>query len=1074
MVSPLELLRQKAAQALPDYRGDVGGGPGMALEALRAGTAGGQPAPDEQGPSANLFQKYGIVGGLAVGGRDALPDYRGDVGGGPGMALEALRRYSPGGQPPPEAPPVNSGPVVTMPMPERKPPEGASGETVTMPIPRPQREDATLTMPMPQPSGERPQQAPGGQPAGMVEPPPQHGPMGVGQPAQPTGAAGGAGRPPPAMALPGPMGPASGQVEPPPQPQQAPPATAPAAASPLDRLRAKAAQAEPERMGVISSTLHGAAEGLLFEYPDEIEAGVRAAFTDDTYEEAKKKVDARYDTAIPGFRLAGNIAGAIAPALATGGTSLLGQGAARLGARAAPKATQAVQGMLAAPGVAGGAARTAAAGAEGAAHGFLAGTGAAEGGVGERLAGGAEGAAMGGVLGAAAQPLIRGGTQLAKKALGGGTKESAARLAAAEAAGVAPTAGMVAGGKGGISKIEGMTANVPGGGRIGEAWEAAEEQLGRATGRVVPDAPEVSPERAGRAVQDSVEGWKNRTQAESEALYAEVKRHFPNEAVIGLRNTMRVIDELVPSDPAFGGVAIDARIKRLAKGIRKEAQTHAGRRGADLSAPIITGGSQASDAFRLRSDIGSMLKNAGIASDLPTGELKRLYGALSQDIGDAAAGYGDEAVGAWRRAEGHWKQRQQTAKDFMEPLAKKPAPEAAFHALRAGGRKGATTLNVMREASTPEDWQSVQATTIHELGKARPGFQDSAGDRFSAGTWSTEWAKLPETSRKALFPEPGMRRELDNISDLASVMKENMRVMANPSGTAKNLIMYGVPASFIGTGGATIAPAIGGVLAANLTSRLLTNPRFVRWFARSTKIAPASPTSAAIWGRLGEMAASEEDPQMAAEMQQYAQATQPMMQDPMAALQNAPGLQPVPFTPMSADARANLAPMRQRDQLAQSRERARMASMRKQNPQRAERREYQRHVDSMAVAQAIDEPLAPEARSAEALQRLVSHPGGQEAAKQELRALPQAGKDILRYEMLQQLARRDDGTAKTQGEFLRSLRAGASRYGEFLQMLMGDRDYRALQRVANGSQERDEEGRFAGEIRRLFPRPELN
>lgn len=149
-------------------------------------------------------------------------------------------------------------------------------------------------------------------------------------------------------------------------------------------------QEEPVQPEVsqIESALRGAAQGASFGFADELTGAVESGLInpEKTYEQARNESRANYQQAQqanPGTYMAGNIGGAIAPALISGGTSALGSGLATAG----------VIGSAGAKTIAGLA-------AQGAIQGGLQGLGESEGdNIGDIARDVASGAALGGVTG---------------------------------------------------------------------------------------------------------------------------------------------------------------------------------------------------------------------------------------------------------------------------------------------------------------------------------------------------------------------------------------------------------------------------------------------------------------------------------------------------------------------------------------------------------------------------------------------------------------------------------------------------------------------------------------------------
>jgi len=185
----------------------------------------------------------------------------------------------------------------------------------------------------------------------------------------------------------------------------------------------------------------------------------------------------------------------------------------------------------------------------------------------------------------------------------------------------------------------------------------------------------------------------------------------------------------------------------------------------------------------------------------------------------------------------------------------------------SGTKDGATTLRaVMR--SLPEDGQkAVSAAVIKRMGLASPGAQNAAGDAFSPNTFLTNWGSLSPEARRTLFGRygAGFSEDMDKIARVAERIKEGSEVFRNPSGTANRgaALAYGASlATAIMSGSPLLVGGIvsgGGV--SNLAARLMTNPRWVKWLARSTDL-PVGALPAQL-NVLKRISAENDDPDIA-------------------------------------------------------------------------------------------------------------------------------------------------------------------------------------------------------------------
>ena len=174
----------------------------------------------------------------------------------------------------------------------------------------------------------------------------------------------------------------------------------------------------------------------------------------------------------------------------------------------------------------------------------------------------------------------------------------------------------------------------------------------------------------------------------------------------------------------------------------------------------------------------------------------------------------------------------------------------------------------MRTQFEPEEWDTIGASVLNQLGLARPAAQDVTGEAFSPNTFLTNWAKISPEAKSALFGGKryaGMREELDKFVDVLSSLKGAQK-FANTSNTARAITPYliirslagGLAGMAVGTEG--VATALGAVVlsasGARSAAALLTNQRFLKWL--TTPVANPQGLSAH-FGRLSGIAAQEPD-----------------------------------------------------------------------------------------------------------------------------------------------------------------------------------------------------------------------
>jgi hypothetical protein len=342
-----------------------------------------------------------------------------------------------------------------------------------------------------------------------------------------------------------------------------------------------------------------------------------------------------------------------------------------------------------------------------------------------------------------------------------------------------------------------------------------------------------SGERAGRAIERGMDTFKGNTGATKRALYWQVDQLMPGQKPVNLSNTWREVVQLTTPTPgaqATTTALINPRIQQLRDTLQQD---------------IAAGGGQISyEAMkRIRSDIGEAITDFSLSPDTPTRELKRLYGALSRDMEEAARAQGPAAVAAAKRANNYTRAVADRMETVQRVIDKNGGPEKVFEAAMAGTRDGGTTLRAVMQSLPQEGQKAVTAAVIKRMGLATPGAQDAAGDVFSAQTFLTNWNKVSPEAKRALFDRygPQFTKDMDRVARVAQNIRDGSKVFANPSGTANRAAAMTYGASLVGslfTGGTALLAGSG--VGANLLARWMTNPATVRRLATVTALPKGS------------------------------------------------------------------------------------------------------------------------------------------------------------------------------------------------------------------------------------------
>jgi hypothetical protein len=170
--------------------------------------------------------------------------------------------------------------------------------------------------------------------------------------------------------------------------------------------------------------------------------------------------------------------------------------------------------------------------------------------------------------------------------------------------------------------------------------------------------------------------------------------------------------------------------------------------------------------------------------------------------------------------------------------------EAVFDAVEkmAMNRGDSRRFNAMVQSLSPDEATALRSKLIKRMGEATPGAQNAEGDAFSPARWLTRWNEFTPEAKATIFGDGELRSAMDDLAKVADNMKQAQKY-ANTSGSAGAI---SVDKTNTGLAGAAVAlltghPIVAAALASpaaiqNISSRLLTSPRMVRWLAAAPKM----------------------------------------------------------------------------------------------------------------------------------------------------------------------------------------------------------------------------------------------
>lgn len=218
-----------------------------------------------------------------------------------------------------------------------------------------------------------------------------------------------------------------------------------------------------------------------------------------------------------------------------------------------------------------------------------------------------------------------------------------------EAAGTTPTLGQATQGRWQQAAESGLSRTP---GSAGVIARKAQQQLDAFGSRVqkVSDelAPGASAVNAGEAITRGVNAFKTNMKATQTRLYSNLDRYIQQDTPIGVTRTQQALASLnedIPGAPNLSAFFKNAKIGAIDRALLADldaaARTAAGAEGAKLPGQLPY------EAIKkLRTLVGNEIAENSLIADVPRSKWRALYGALSDDLGDAAAQAGPRATQA--------------------------------------------------------------------------------------------------------------------------------------------------------------------------------------------------------------------------------------------------------------------------------------------------------------------------------------------------------------------------------------------------------------------------------------------
>jgi len=442
-----------------------------------------------------------------------------------------------------------------------------------------------------------------------------------------------------------------------------------------------------------------------------------------------------------------------------------------------------------------------------------------------------------------------------------------------------PTLGL-ASGNALIGGVENLLQNTPG--AVGIMRRNRDEAVSGLQNTTTQAADLASTNRgaleSGRSIQAGAKTFRESFKAQQTALYDRLEKFISPQAQVEIpasQGTLATLNADIPTMPELSKQFKNSRIVAIENALKSDMSGSTGisskskdttRAAIDANGvpylipgitstrPIPATPERSSIPFealkKTRTLVGNELADSNIISDVPRSKWNPLYGALSEDMQTAANAAGPDASNALNRAN-DYSRAGMARLDRIAPIVNRDAPEQSFTALNNTLRENVSTFQAVKK-SLPQDARGDFAgTVIERLGTAKPGQQDSQGSRWSPETFLTNWNSMkPQARAELLSGIPNAEQVagmVDSVAKATSMMRDNSKMWANPSGTAANAAARGTLGLIVGGGGAAAAGllnpliplgAAAGVGGANLLARGVTSKSIRDAMGRQTTMDP--------------------------------------------------------------------------------------------------------------------------------------------------------------------------------------------------------------------------------------------
>jgi len=482
------------------------------------------------------------------------------------------------------------------------------------------------------------------------------------------------------------------------------------------------------------------------------------------------------------------------------------------------------------------------------------------------------------------------------------------RMAAFEAAGTTPTIAQLTQGKG-AERAESLLSQFYGSGGVmrnkleGQEQAVINANLAKAdeisplilTGSgAVPE--KLSPAQMGAMLEET---WLQQAKPALAAKRKELQQGIADEisprAAVEVPKFTSVVNELAAINPDMPNLSRTklvnpnlATFTELARSARKDIQKNFDKQVAAGVPPARAKEALPFEAVReLKTRIGSQIDDSVFgAKDIPQAEMRRLTGALTEDVKAFVESQGISAKQAFDEMNA-WERAYHKQADYLKGvLDKSGGPEKVYSAAFAQTKSGPTIVKSVYDNMTDDTKKVLTAGFIRQMGKS--GKTDP--EPFSLRNMFGNYSNMDEEAKEVIFGSisPTFKKDMDQLNRAAQLILESEKNLTKSANLGIQGPLYGIPATIaygmsynaaegVGSSVIPVLLTMGATAAGSAgLAKYMTNPKVVRWIASNDKIPPSAiPTAVNL---LAQEARKSQDPDMIEFARLMEEATNPQQE----------------------------------------------------------------------------------------------------------------------------------------------------------------------------------------------------